>query len=231
MENLGLLSAYARANPAGEFSLTFDELDVIVHGLPLVARHSADWWREEVAARREPFIDSISRYVPTLDVLRQRVSFTHVDLLASDHPARDPAVEPHPRPIMSVGEFSPPPPEGPFPPSTWNQSRVGFIAAGHQRDSRPGLASDSYDSPLFKARKHYVEQSCDYYAILSGVHRLLLPNDLTIGGDVSLLRVRHSVRRFWTEQAYFSIFYRISPGTKTTIEFHGSPRLRGFRSR
>ena len=129
---------------------------------------------------------------------------------------------------MSVGEFSPPPPEGPFPPSTWNQSRVGFPASGHQRDSRPGLASDSYDSPLFKARKHYVEQSCDYYAILSGVHRLLLPNDLTTGGDVSLLRVRHSVRRFWTEQAYFSIFYRISPGTTTTIEFHGSPAYADF---
>jgi hypothetical protein len=221
MERLGHLSAYVFENPSSEFFLTLDELDVIVNGLPSIARHSAEWWREGVGSQWEPFIESISHYVPTLDAANQRVSFVHVDSSKADAFSVKPPDKSQERHVMVI-DIVPPGPGETFVASSLNQKRIGLVAGGHQRELGPRLARDLYDSRIFRERRQFVEQTCDEWWILSGVHGLASPRDTLSSGDVSLSKVRRSVRRFWAEQVWLTMFYRITPDAATTFELHAS---------
>jgi hypothetical protein len=180
-----------------------------------------DWWQEATHPESGSLFESMSQFVANLDATNRRVLFMRADPFRGDPPSK--RVPSKPRISLAIPIDTPLSVSADFREGgTRISQRIGLVGGLQQRDLGSRLAKDLYESRIYRDRRKFVERSCSQWWILSGIHGLVSPSESVSGGDVSLSRVRRSIRRLWSQEVLLSIWFRITPGGSTTFEFHGS---------
>lgn len=106
------------------------------------------------------------------------------------------------------------------------QVRIGLVGCVATKQAVPAPAEDLYISPLFVARRAYVEERCDRWYILSALYGLLEPNTVIAPYDFTLKQIRSSERRAWGSSILAALL-RLEPEIEGTIfEFHAGAEYR-----
>ena len=94
---------------------------------------------------------------------------------------------------------------------------VGCVKS--KRDA-PSAARDLYDSPLWRYRRAYAEQSGVPWYILSARHGLLAPETVIAPYDLALTDLRAADRRVWLQRVLDDLAAKVPILRGTTIEMH-----------
>lgn len=76
---------------------------------------------------------------------------------------------------------------------------IGFIACSSKKKNRPSPAGELYTSPLFKKSREFVEETCDFWFILSAKYGVVTPQTIVNPYDLTLSKMPISARRSWAE--------------------------------
>jgi hypothetical protein len=76
--------------------------------------------------------------------------------------------------------------------------KVGLVGCVKSKLTQAAPARDLYTSPLFRARRAWVEKSTDRWYILSAKHGLVSPSTVLDPYDATLTDLPHAARRRWS---------------------------------
>jgi hypothetical protein len=106
--------------------------------------------------------------------------------------------------------------------------RLGLVGDVKPKLSHAAPARDLFVSPVFRARRSYVERSCDLWFILSSTHGLLHPDQVvepylkTITGASMPVKVKWSARVLW------QLDHAWDGWRDTIVEIHAGADYRSF---
>jgi hypothetical protein len=98
--------------------------------------------------------------------------------------------------------------------------KVGLVGCVKSKLTRAAPARDLYTSPLFQARRAWVERSTDRWYILSAKHGLVSPSTVLDPYDVTLTDLPHAARRRWSAAVVEALFREIGPLRDHHFEIH-----------
>lgn len=103
---------------------------------------------------------------------------------------------------------------------------VGLV--GCVKSKTPGVtpARDLYVSPLFKARRRYVEASCDAWWVLSALHGLLAPDQDVAPYDLTLATMSAEERYQWSVMVLAAIDRHAGLEVGDVVEVHAGALYR-----
>ena len=106
--------------------------------------------------------------------------------------------------------------------------RIGLVGCVKKKGPVAAPAGELYVSPLFVGRRRFVESSCDRWFILSALHGLLDPTELTQPYDQSLVDVSTGERQAWSEEVLGSLDKALGDVTGVVFEIHAGAAYRDF---
>ena len=95
--------------------------------------------------------------------------------------------------------------------------RIGLIACGSSKISRPSPASDLYIGGLFRKRIALVRARGLPFYILSAKHGIVLPGTIIAPYDVTLSKLSVDERRAWTKRIEESAIELTAPGDEIVV--------------
>jgi hypothetical protein len=104
--------------------------------------------------------------------------------------------------------------------------RIGLVGCVKQKALVTAPAAELYVSPLFRARRTYVERSCDRWFILSAKHGLLHPDQPTAPYDEALTKVIRAARRAWSAKVVRQLEQALPTLDGETFEIHAGSAYR-----
>ena len=221
------LTSFLEASLADAVSLSLDQIDQIVGGLPDSARRYSEWWSNSPRGRwyAQFWMDAGFRATPHLD--RGVVDFARVTAphepatsFTNDSPMK---VEPVPR-VESLAT----PPVARSHKTVDGLRRVGLIGCVKSKQERPAAAKDLYVSTLFRGRRLYVETSCDRYFIISAKYGLVDPDDIIEPYDVAMSQLSVYQRRQWSQKVIRDLADQLGHLSDCVFEIHAGYSYRHF---
>ncbi len=107
-------------------------------------------------------------------------------------------------------------------------SRVGFVGCVKTKLGIAAPAEDLYQSSLFVGRRHYVEDSCDSWWILSAMHGLVHPKQVLEPYDMALKDLSSTQRRAWAGEVLEQVRLQIQYVSGDVAEIHAGSEYRDF---
>jgi hypothetical protein len=106
--------------------------------------------------------------------------------------------------------------------------RLGLVGDVKTMQVHPVAARDLFLSPLFEARRRYVERHCDVWYILSARHGLLHP-DQVVGPYRGMLSL-HSrpTKEKWAARVLWQLDHAWDYWKDTVVEIHAGADFRNF---
>jgi len=117
------------------------------------------------------------------------------------------------------------------------QGRVGLVGCVRQQAARRAAAQDLFLSPLFRARRAYVERTCGRWYVLSALHGLVAPGEELAPYDLKLKSLSQAERRAWSERVLTQLEAELGAVDGLTFEIHAGASytneglVRGMRAR
>jgi hypothetical protein len=117
------------------------------------------------------------------------------------------------------------------------RDRVGLVGCVKQQAARRTVAQDLFISPLFRARRVYVERTCGRWYVLSALHGLVAPDDQLAPYDLKLKGLSQAERRAWSERVLAQLDAELGDLTGLIFEIHAGASytneglVRGLRAR
>src|SRR5450759_1218300 len=127
--------------------------------------------------------------------------------------------------------------EGVTAPGRGPQGRVGLVGCVRQQAARRAAAQDLFLSPLFRARRAYVERTCGRWYVLSALHGLVAPGEELAPYDLKLKSLSQAERRAWSERVLTQLVAELGELNGFTFEIHAGASytneglVRGLRAR
>jgi hypothetical protein len=115
--------------------------------------------------------------------------------------------------------------------------RVGLVGCVRQQAARRAAAQDLFVSPLFRARRTYVERTCGRWYVLSALHGLVAPDEELAPYDLKLKGLSQAERRAWSERVLTQLEAELGALKGLTFEIHAGASytneglVRGLRAR
>gem|GEM_PF-3325671 len=122
-------------------------------------------------------------------------------------------------------------------PGRGPQGRVGLVGCVRQQGAGKAAARDLFVSPLFRARRAYVERTCGRWYVLSALHGLVAPGEELAPYDLKLKSLSQAERRAWSERVLTQLEAELGAVDGLTFEIHAGASytneglVRGLRSR
>jgi hypothetical protein len=116
------------------------------------------------------------------------------------------------------------------------KDRVGLVGCVKQQGAR-AAAQDLFVSPLFRARRAYVERTCGRWYVLSALHGLVAPGAELAPYDLKLKSLSQAERRAWSERVLTQLEAELGDLSASTFEIHAGASytneglVRGLRAR
>ena len=116
------------------------------------------------------------------------------------------------------------------------KDRVGLVGCVKQQAAR-AAARDLFVSPLFRARRVYVERTCGRWYVLSALHGLVAPGAELAPYDLKLKSLSQAERRAWSERVLTQLEAELGALDGLTFEIHAGASytneglVRGLRAR
>ena len=116
-------------------------------------------------------------------------------------------------------------------------SRVGLVGCVRQQEARAAAAQDLFVSPLFRARRLYVERTCGRWYVLSALHGLAAPGEELAPYDLKLKSLSQAERRAWSERVLARLEAELGDLSEFAFEIHAGASytneglVRGLRAR
>ena len=98
--------------------------------------------------------------------------------------------------------------------------RVGLVGCVRQQEARRAEAQDLFVSPLFRARRAYVERTCERWYVLSALHGLVAPCEELAPYDLKLKSLSQAERRAWSERVLTQLVAELGELNGFTFEIH-----------
>jgi len=117
------------------------------------------------------------------------------------------------------------------------KGRVGLVGCVRQQGARRAAAQDLFVSPLFRARRTYVERTCGSWYVLSALHGLVAPGEELAPYDLKLKSLSQAERRAWSERVLTQLEAELGDLNGLTLEIHAGASytneglVRGLRAR
>ena len=118
-----------------------------------------------------------------------------------------------------------------------SKDRVGLVGCVRQQGAGKAAARDLFVSPLFRARRTFVERSCGRWFVLSALHGLVAPGEELAPYDLKLKSLSQAERRAWSERVLTQLEAELGELKGITFEVHAGASytneglVRGLRSR
>jgi len=115
--------------------------------------------------------------------------------------------------------------------------RVGLVGCVRQQGGRRTAAQDLFVSPLFRARRTFVERTCGRWYVLSALHGLVEPDEPVTPYDLKLKSLSQAERRAWSERVLAQLEADLGDLGPFTFEIHAGASytneglVRGLRAR
>jgi uncharacterized HhH-GPD family protein len=209
MAKYDALTTHLRARSESVVTLTFDELDALIGGLPASGRKYQAYWAN--SARSQPraraWLDAGRR--ARFDPVGQCV---HFSLAASSLASTSPVVRPSqsPSPAVAVSK----------------QPRVGLVGCVKSKGAQPAAARDLYTSAMFRGRRAFVEQSCERWFVLSSKYGLVEPDEVIEPYDVTLKDQPTVARERWAAAVIEELERHLGPLGRYDFEIHAGSAYR-----
>ena len=122
-------------------------------------------------------------------------------------------------------------------PGQGPQDRVGLVGCVRRQAARAAAAQDLFVSPLFRARRAYVERTCGRWYVLSALHGLVAPGEELAPYDLKLKSLSQAERRAWSARVLKQLEAELGALDGLTFEIHAGASytneglVRGLRSR
>jgi hypothetical protein len=100
------------------------------------------------------------------------------------------------------------------------KGRIGLVGCVKQQGVGSAAAQDLFVSPLFRARRIYVERTCGRWYVLSALHGLLAPGEVLAPYDLKLKSLSQAERRAWSERVLTQIEAELGALKGLTFEIH-----------
>jgi len=116
------------------------------------------------------------------------------------------------------------------------KDRVGLVGCVKQQGGR-AAAQDLFVSPLFRARRVYVERTCARWYVLSALHGLVAPGAELAPYDLKLKSLSQAERRAWSARVLTQLEAEVGALDGLTFEIHAGASytneglVRGLRAR
>ena len=116
-------------------------------------------------------------------------------------------------------------------------TRVGLVGCVRQQEARAAAAQDLFVSPLFRARRLYVERTCGCWYVLSALHGLAAPGEELAPYDLKLKSLSQAERRAWSERVLARLEAELGDLSEFAFEIHAGASytneglVRGLRAR
>ena len=110
-------------------------------------------------------------------------------------------------------------PEGP-------ERRIGLIGCVKDKEPQAAPARSLYRSPLYHARKAFVERSCSSWFVLSAKHGLVHPDRWLEPYDVTLKDEAPSQRRVWSQEVLADLTRLLGDLDGAVFEIHAGVAYR-----
>ena len=117
------------------------------------------------------------------------------------------------------------PPLAPWDPEG-SERRIGLIGCVKEKEPQPAPARTLYRSPLFHARRAYVERSCSSWFVLSAKHGLVHPDRWLEPYDVTLKNEAPSQRRVWSQDVLAELSRLLGDVNGAVFEIHAGVAYR-----
>jgi hypothetical protein len=115
--------------------------------------------------------------------------------------------------------------------------RVGLVGCVRQQGAGKAPARDLFVSPLFRARRAYVERTCERWYVLSALHGLVAPDEVLAPYDLKLKSLSQAERRAWSGRVLAQLDAALGALGELTFELHAGASytneglVRGLRAR
>lgn len=106
------------------------------------------------------------------------------------------------------------------------ERRIGLVGCVKEKQAQPSPARNLYRSPLYHARKAYVERSCSSWFVLSAEHGLVHPDRWLEPYDVTLNDEPPSRRRVWSQDVLADLTRILGDLDGAVIEIHAGVAYR-----
>jgi len=116
------------------------------------------------------------------------------------------------------------------------KDRIGLVGCVKQQAARTA-AQELFVSPLFRARRTYVERTCGRWYVLSALHGLVAPGVELAPYDLKLKSLSQAERRAWSERVLTQLEAELGALDGLTFEIHAGASytneglVRGLRAR
>ena len=116
------------------------------------------------------------------------------------------------------------------------KDRIGLVGCVKQQAARTA-AQELFVSPLFRARRTYVERTCGRWYVLSALHGLVAPGVELAPYDLKLKSLSQAERRAWSERVLTQLEAELGALDALTFEIHAGASytneglVRGLRAR
>jgi len=104
---------------------------------------------------------------------------------------------------------------------TKSRRRVGLISCVKKKALEPKPAKELYTSPYFRAMRAYVEKTCDEWWILSALHHLLDPCQVTSPYNLTLKEMGRAEQRAWATRVLEQLKIEYPSPDDVEFEIHG----------
>ncbi|HEY5386789.1 MAG TPA: hypothetical protein VIL79_02700, partial [Thermoleophilia bacterium] len=117
------------------------------------------------------------------------------------------------------------------------QERVGLVGDVRQHGAGKAAAQDLFVSPLFRARRVYVERTCGRWYVLSALHGLVAPGEELAPYDLKLKSLSQAERRAWSGRVLAQLEVELGDLDGLEFEIHAGASytneglVRGLRTR
>ena len=115
--------------------------------------------------------------------------------------------------------------------------RIGLVGCVRQQGTSMAAAQDLFVSPLFRARRTYVERTCGRWFVLSALHGLAAPGEELSPYDLKLKSLSQAERRAWSQRLLAQLEAELGTLDRLTFEIHAGASytneglVRGLRAR
>jgi len=106
--------------------------------------------------------------------------------------------------------------------------RVGLVGCVKGKKDARAPAKDLYISPLFRARRRYVERSCDRWFILSAKHGLVEPTIHLEPYDFTLKNLSARERKEWSKGVLDALHEEFGDLETCVFEIHAGNEYRSY---
>lgn len=98
--------------------------------------------------------------------------------------------------------------------------RIGLVACGVTKASRPMCAANLYTGDLFRKRRTWAVAHCDRWYILSAKHGLVDPNTVVAPYDQSLDGASVQIRKAWAARTLAQLRQELGDLGRYTFSIH-----------